>query len=52
MSAEEEQTIYKEVINHEEQYSFWPADRDKALGWNDAGRSGTKQECLDYIKEI
>ncbi|ERN42080.1 hypothetical protein KR51_00012520 [Rubidibacter lacunae KORDI 51-2] len=42
---------YKVVCNHEEQYSIWPADRENALGWNDAGLSGTKQECLDYIEE-
>lgn len=43
---------YKVVLNHEEQYSIWPADRENALGWKDAGKSGTKQECLDYIKEV
>ena len=48
----EDTTIYKVVVNDEEQYSIWPADRENALGWNDAGKSGTKQECLDYIKEV
>jgi len=24
----EDTTIYKVVVNHEEQYSIWPADRD------------------------
>jgi MbtH protein len=48
----EDNTIYKVVVNHEEQYSIWPADRENALGWNDVGRSGTKQECLDYIKQV
>ncbi|MBI3848235.1 MAG: MbtH family protein [Planctomycetes bacterium] len=45
-------TIYKVVVNHEEQYSIWPADRENALGWKDAGKSGTKEECLAYIKEV
>jgi MbtH protein len=49
---DEDTTIYKVVLNHEEQYSIWPADRENALGWSDAGKSGTKQECLDYIKEV
>ena len=31
----EDKTIYKVVINHEEQYSIWPADRENALGWKD-----------------
>ena len=43
---------YKVVVNHEEQYSIWPADRQNALGWKDAGRAGTKEECLAYIKEV
>jgi MbtH protein len=48
----EDTTTYKVVINHEEQYSIWPADRENALGWRDAGRSGSKDECLAYIKEV
>lgn len=49
---EEDNTIYKVVINHEEQYSIWPADRENPLGWEDVGKSGSKQECLDYIEEV
>jgi MbtH protein len=48
----EEITRFKVVINDEEQYSIWPADRDNPVGWHDAGKSGTKEECLDYIKEV
>jgi MbtH protein len=48
----EDNTIYKVVVNHEDQYSIWPADRENALGWNDAGKSGPKAECLAYIKEV
>lgn len=44
--------IYKVVVNHEEQYSIWPAERENALGWRDAGKSGPKDECLAYIKEV
>ena len=47
----DDKTIYKVVVNHEEQYSIWPAHRKNALGWSDAGKSGTKEECLAYIKE-
>lgn len=49
---EEDNAIYKVVMNHEEQYSIWPAERQNALGWKDAGKSGLKQECLAYIKEV
>lgn len=48
----EDTTIYKAVVNHEEQYSIWPIDRANPLGWNDAGKSGTKAECLAYIKDV
>jgi MbtH protein len=48
----EDTTTYKVVMNHEEQYSIWPADRANPLGWSDAGKSGSKQECLDYVKEV
>ena len=48
----EDTTIYEVVKNHEEQYSIWPADRALPLGWNTAGKSGTKAECLAYIEEV
>jgi MbtH protein len=49
---EQDQTVYKVVINHEEQYSIWPSDRENPLGWCDVGKQGPKQECLDYIEEV
>jgi len=49
---EQDLRIYKAVVNHEEQFSIWLADREIPLGWRDAGKSGTKQECLEYIKEV
>lgn len=45
-------TIYKVVLNDEEQYSMWPTHRENALGWRDADKSGSKEECLVYIKEV
>lgn len=44
--------IYKVVVNHEEQYSIWPAEKANPLGWTDAGKSGSKTECLAFIKEV
>jgi MbtH protein len=52
MEEIDDQTIYKVVVNHEEQYSIWPSSRENPLGWADAGKVGKKQECLDYISEI
>jgi MbtH protein len=54
MSTDEKEdlAIYQVVVNDEEQYSVWPADRENALGWKDAGKSGTRAECLAYIEEV
>jgi MbtH protein len=52
MEYQEDDVIYKVVVNHEEQYSIWPADRENALGWRDAGFNGKKAECLAYIKTV
>jgi MbtH protein len=38
-------------VNHEEQYSIWPTERENALGWKDAGKTGAKDECLAWIRE-
>ncbi len=48
----EDTTIYKVVVNHEEQYSIWPAHKELPLGWNEVGTQGLKDECLAYIKEV
>jgi len=47
-----DKTIYKAVLNDEQQYSIWPANKANPAGWQDAGRAGTKEECLAYIKEV
>lgn len=52
MEEKEDSTIYKVVMNHEEQYSIWPLHKDNPLGWKDTGKSGTKAECLAYVKEV
>jgi MbtH protein len=49
---QDDNTIYKVVLNDEEQYSIWPADRANPLGWRDGGKSGTKAECLAFIKDV
>lgn len=48
----EDTTRYNVVINDEEQYSIWSTERAIPPGWREVGKSGTKTECLDYIKEV
>lgn len=51
-NGDEDSRKYKVVLNHEEQYSIWLADRENALGWKDAGKEGTKAECLEHIDSV
>jgi len=48
----EDKSLYKVVLNHEEQYSIWPADRENPSGWKDERQRGSKLECLSYIKNV
>ena len=48
----EDTTVYRVVINAEEQYSIWPDFKEIPAGWRDAGKQGSKAECLAYIKEV
>lgn len=44
--------VHKVVVNHEGQYSLWFVDRDNPPGWTDAGKQGSKEECLAYVEEV
>lgn len=48
----EDKTIYKVVVNHEEQYSIWPANKENPNGWMETGKIGEKADCLSYVKEV
>ena len=48
----DDRTVYKVVVNHEEQYSIWPSDQDSPAGWKEAGKEGSKKECLEYIEDV
>jgi MbtH protein len=49
---EEDTRAYLAVVNDEEQYSIWLADKDIPAGWRAVGKSGSKAECLAYIGEV
>ena len=44
--------MFAVVVNHEEQYSIWPADREPPVGWRRVGAPGKKAECLQRIAEL
>lgn len=43
---------YAVVVNDEEQYSIWLADREVPAGWRREGKIGKKAECLAHISEV
>jgi len=54
MAADEgrDEMAYKVVVNDDEQFSIWPAERANPPGWTDAGSVGTRDECLTYIRGV
>ncbi len=51
-SGNEDVRQYSVVVNDEEQYSIWLAERELPAGWRAVGRQGTKDECLRHIDEV
>ena len=49
---DDEDREYTVVLNDEEQYSIWPADRAIPAGWQCAGVRGTRSSCLEYIGQV
>ncbi|MGH3379252.1 MAG: MbtH family protein [Actinoallomurus sp.] len=43
---------YRVVVNGEEQYSIWLAEREPPAGWNAEGTEGSREECLAHIGEV
>jgi MbtH protein len=43
---------WRVVLNHEEQYSIWPVDRELPAGWRDEGKRGSREECLAHIEVV
>lgn len=52
MSIDNQEAIFRVVVNHEEQYSIWPDHRAVPDGWREAGFSGKRAECLVHIEEV
>ena len=45
------QIQHQVLINDEEQYSLWPADKKIPLGWRHVFGPDKKEACLDYVKK-
>ncbi|MEO3755181.1 MbtH family NRPS accessory protein [Streptomyces sp. B6B3] len=49
---QDDDQIYRVVVNDEEQYSIWWADRELPAGWRAEGTEGKRPECLARIGEV
>jgi MbtH protein len=49
---QDDNQTYLVVLNDEEQYSIWLADREIPAGWRTDGTQGTRAECLAHIGEV
>jgi MbtH protein len=52
VTDEQDNRIYSVVLNDEEQYSIWPADREPPAGWRKDGTEGPKDACLEHISRV
>ena len=52
MHADRDERTYKVVVNGEGQYSIWDVSRESPAGWRDAGKTGSKDECLAYVEDV
>ena len=52
IDEEHDDRVYKVVVNDEEQYSIWFAERPLPAGWREEGTQGTRVECLAHIESV
>lgn len=48
----EDKTIQGVAVNHDEQFSIWPADQENAVGWRNIGKSDPRKENPAHIKDV
>ncbi len=46
------ESMYRVVVNKEEQYSIWSSHLNIPKGWKSVGDEGPRAECLDKIETI
>ena len=52
MGIDDADTTFQVVVNEQDQYSIWFADRPLPEGWTADGVTGTKQDCLKHIEKV
>jgi MbtH protein len=52
MTQIDDEREYKVVVNEEDQYSIVPSHIANPAGWQDVGRTGTAEECEQYVDDV
>jgi MbtH protein len=47
---DDEETTFIVLVNEEGQHSLWPLFKEVPPGWEKAGPTGTRAECLGFIE--
>jgi MbtH protein len=48
----QDETVDRTVVNHDEQFSVSPADQENAPNWRDLGNSESREQRPAHIKEF
>jgi MbtH protein len=51
-STVDDEGTYQVLVNDEEQYSLWPADKEVPAGWHAEGMRGSREECSAHVDEV
>jgi MbtH protein len=46
------ETTQKVLVNNEKQYSLWPGYLSIPGGWKETGVSGSREDCLAYVRDV
>jgi MbtH protein len=52
MTTESDPGTYTVVKNEEDQYSIWLVGTPPPRGWQEVGKTGPKDACLDHIAKV
>lgn len=48
----DDKDMFVVVVNHEEQYAIWPANKSIPEKWREVGIKADKEQCLAYIRRV
>ncbi|GDY33751.1 MbtH family protein [Gandjariella thermophila] len=48
----DDEGTYQVLVNDEEQYSLWPADKEVPAGWRPEGMRGSREDCAAHVDRV